>query len=101
MCLRMWGIILGRITSEEIQFIGYADEKYGVFFGSGQRPRQHNHRIALYGLGGMGKTQVALEYAYRHKDDYRYAFWVSAVHEAQIQSGFGNVTRLVGRAKSW
>lgn len=33
---------------------------------------------ALSGLGGIGKTQIALEYAYRHRQDYRYIFWVLA-----------------------
>ncbi|MBO0791280.1 MAG: helix-turn-helix domain-containing protein, partial [Ktedonobacteraceae bacterium] len=33
---------------------------------------------ALHGLGGIGKTQIALEYAYRHALDYRAIFWVEA-----------------------
>ncbi len=33
---------------------------------------------ALCGLGGIGKTQVALEYAYRHALDYRAVFWLVA-----------------------
>ena len=33
---------------------------------------------ALHGLGGVGKTQVALEYAYRHARDYRAVFWIEA-----------------------
>jgi tetratricopeptide (TPR) repeat protein len=65
-----------------------------------QKPRQYNHRIALYGLGGVGKTQVALEYAYRHQSDYMYVFWVSAVDQTQILSGFANIARLTGCASS-
>ncbi|MBO0797098.1 MAG: hypothetical protein J2P36_39975 [Ktedonobacteraceae bacterium] len=34
--------------------------------------------VALHGLGGIGKTQVALEYAYRHALDYRAIFWIEA-----------------------
>src|SRR5229473_361492 len=33
---------------------------------------------AISGLGGIGKTQTAVEYAYRHRDDYRYILWVNA-----------------------
>jgi tetratricopeptide (TPR) repeat protein len=33
---------------------------------------------ALCGLGGVGKTQIALEYAYRHALDYSAVFWIGA-----------------------
>ncbi|OQV06360.1 Tetratricopeptide repeat-containing protein isoform 3 [Cladophialophora immunda] len=37
-------------------------------------------RVALYGLGGVGKTQIALKYAYRIRNDYEKVsiFWVHA-----------------------
>src|SRR5262249_628041 len=42
---------------------------------------------ALHGLGGIGKTQLALEYAYRHALEYSAVFWVEAeTSEAAISS---------------
>ncbi len=32
--------------------------------------------LALSGLGGMGKTQTAVEYAYRYRDAYSAVFWI-------------------------
>lgn len=33
---------------------------------------------ALHGLGGVGKTQLALEYAYRYASQYQAIFWIEA-----------------------
>jgi tetratricopeptide (TPR) repeat protein/transcriptional regulator with XRE-family HTH domain len=33
---------------------------------------------AVQGLGGIGKTQIALEYAYRHALEYSAVFWIEA-----------------------
>ncbi|HET8845172.1 MAG TPA: FxSxx-COOH system tetratricopeptide repeat protein, partial [Ktedonobacteraceae bacterium] len=43
---------------------------------------------ALQGLGGIGKTQLALEYAYRHALDYRAVFWLAAETDDTLFSSF-------------
>lgn len=41
---------------------------------------------ALHGLGGVGKTQLALEYAYRYALEYSAVFWIEAESAASITS---------------
>ncbi|MFJ9628326.1 FxSxx-COOH system tetratricopeptide repeat protein [Streptomyces sp. NPDC101175] len=39
---------------------------------------------AMYGLGGIGKSQLAIEYVYRHQADYDLVCWVSSEHTPGI-----------------
>lgn len=43
---------------------------------------------ALSGLGGVGKTQIAVEYAYRYANVYRAVLWVRADSADALQSSF-------------
>lgn len=45
---------------------------------SASRPDAFAQAIALTGLGGIGKTQVAIEYAYQYAATYRAVFWLAA-----------------------
>lgn len=46
----------------------------------------------IKGLGGIGKTQIAVEYAYRHHTKYDIVWWVNAETEVTIQSAFALLT---------
>jgi tetratricopeptide (TPR) repeat protein len=42
---------------------------------------------ALHGMGGIGKTQMAVEYIYQHLPDYDIIWWIQATQQAQIRAG--------------
>lgn len=56
-------------------------------------PKRWNHRVALYGLGGVGKSQLALEYVYANRDDYEGIYWITAVSDTTILTGFQEIAR--------
>ena len=58
-------------------------------------PGKYNHRVALHGLGGVGKTQCALEYVYANKASYQRIYWISAMDEASMLSGYQKIAELV------
>ncbi len=47
--------------------------------------------IALHGLGGVGKTQIALEYAYSKLEELDAVLWVSAQDQWSIQQSFSRI----------
>ncbi|HET8840557.1 MAG TPA: FxSxx-COOH system tetratricopeptide repeat protein [Ktedonobacteraceae bacterium] len=54
-------------------------------------------RLALTGLGGIGKTQVAVEYAYRAQEQgcYSHIFWINAANEEDILASFVSLAELL------
>ncbi len=50
---------------------------------------------AISGLGGIGKTQIAVEYAYQHIKDYKFIIWVNSESETTITSSYSEIARLL------
>jgi tetratricopeptide (TPR) repeat protein len=50
---------------------------------------------ALYGLGGIGKTQIAVEYAYRHRGSYSAVFWAFAESEQSLITSFIQIAHML------
>jgi hypothetical protein len=52
-------------------------------------------RAAFSGLGGIGKTQTAVEYAYRHRENYGHIFWVKAESQKSLISDFAQLASVL------
>jgi tetratricopeptide (TPR) repeat protein/DNA-binding XRE family transcriptional regulator len=50
---------------------------------------------ALYGLGGIGKTQAAAEYAFRYSEDYANVFWMRAATRETLVADFVTLAGLL------
>lgn len=46
---------------------------------------------AITGMGGVGKTQLVVEYIYRHKADYRVIWWVRSEEPATMAADYASL----------
>jgi MinD-like ATPase involved in chromosome partitioning or flagellar assembly/tetratricopeptide (TPR) repeat protein len=51
--------------------------------------------VALQGLGGVGKTAVALEYVHRFKNDYDLIWWVNCSQPEQVDIRLADLAQLM------
>src|SRR6266700_4304907 len=62
---------------------------------NGQQHAEHTRSYALSGLGGIGKTQLAIEYAYRYALEYTAVLWVHAESTETIITSFLAIAELL------
>jgi tetratricopeptide (TPR) repeat protein len=46
---------------------------------------------AVYGLGGVGKSELALQYAAAHRAEYGLVWWITAPDAAQVEAGLSGL----------
>ena len=54
----------------------------------------NKHVVVVNGLGGIGKTTLALKYISLYYDDYQHIAWISQSSESAIESDFVNTEGL-------
>jgi MinD-like ATPase involved in chromosome partitioning or flagellar assembly len=52
--------------------------------------------LVLYGLGGIGKTALATEYAYRFQPDYEATWWIDASTPESVARGYADLAGQLG-----
>lgn len=78
---RVW-----RVPTRNPKFTGRAEEL--ALLEAGFRASRAVAVHSLHGMGGVGKTQLAAEYAHMHASDYDLVWWVDAEQDALIPDQF-------------
>ncbi|EAA35443.1 hypothetical protein GE21DRAFT_2556 [Neurospora crassa] len=60
--------------------------------GRNQRRREY----LLWGMGGIGKTQIALRFAEIHRDRFEHVFWLDATNKNTVQQSYHNIALKLG-----
>lgn len=56
--------------------------------------------VALQGLGGIGKTATAVEYAYRYRKFYDLVWWIPADQRVSVRASLANLATHLGLAEA-
>ncbi len=80
--------VMGEVPSRNPGFVG----RLGLLE-SLARELDRESRAVLHGMGGFGKTQLALEYVHRHLQDYDVVWWIRAAQEMQIRASLTELAR--------
>lgn len=67
-----------------------------ALLGETRRLLHEGYPVALHGLGGVGKTQIAAEFAYRHAADYDLVWWLHAEDAASLTADCEKLARALG-----
>jgi len=85
-----FGLCLGQAPRIDLdKFVGRATEldMMSQILQPGYQSTEQLH-LVLGGMGGIGKTQMAIAYAQRHQHCYTSAFWLNATSKQTLQLSF-------------
>jgi hypothetical protein len=62
-----------------------------------QRAASRRNVVVVHGLGGIGKTQLVVEFARRHKCRFSGIFWLDGSSEASLKQSFADMAQRLPR----
>jgi hypothetical protein len=65
-----------------------------------ERNTENLRSFALYGMGGVVKTQIALEYANRNRERYDTILWIAAENTISLGQSIRDIARVLGLSKN-
>ncbi|KAG7423240.1 Nephrocystin-3 [Fusarium oxysporum f. sp. raphani] len=79
--------------ARDSSFVGREDIIAKIIEKHEQAVADHHSRVALVGLGGVGKSQIAIEYAYRVRKSapQTWVFWVHAANAARFEQAYRDI----------
>ena len=64
--------------------------------------KEHRSTIhAVCGMGGLGKSQLALEYAYRHEKEYALVYWIRSEYMETLKADYRTLGQEMGIAEEF
>ncbi|WIV61292.1 FxSxx-COOH system tetratricopeptide repeat protein [Amycolatopsis nalaikhensis] len=81
-------VVWGAVPARNPEFVG----RHALLDRLGASLRQAGCAV-LHGPGGLGKTQIAVEYIYRQLGEHDLVWWVSAPQESQIRASLTELAR--------
>lgn len=87
--------VWGKVPSRNKNFTGRADLLARLREGMGSRVTAVLPH-ALHGIGGVGKTHTAVEYAYRYQSDYDLVWWIPADQPVLVRSSLASLAPRLG-----
>ncbi|MCJ1377266.1 hypothetical protein MMC17_000358 [Xylographa soralifera] len=65
-------------------------------------PRKDGLRsFVICGMGGLGKTEIAIEYTFSRTEKFDAIFWVNADTTRKLSLGFAQISRRLGLENGW
>ncbi|MCK9878852.1 FxSxx-COOH system tetratricopeptide repeat protein [Frankia sp. Ag45/Mut15] len=98
---RMRPIVWGGVPRRNKYFSGREDPLAGLYRAliEVDQGTSVNSPYALQGMCGVGKTQIAIEYVFRHQDEYELIWWVTAEEPIMIRSALAALALRLGLAE--